>query len=339
MAGRVVQSTFRPSWWMKNAHVQTILPNTLRIQREREITWEVFELSDGDCVELAWTGPESGPIALLIHGIIGNWRTPPIRGLAHSLADQGWRVCRFHFRGCGRKPNRSATAHHSAMTQDPAEVLQALAERYPDRRRVAIGISLGGNVLLKLLGDTGAIVPIDAAVAISVPFSIPACVDRVSSGFSRVYQSSLLRKLRRLVARKKHLLSNKVDLGRVLTARTFYEFDQHFTAPVHGFESADDYYIRASSGAVLGQIETPTLILHAADDPLMHAHVVPSAHELSSAVTLEVSDKGGHVGFVEGPPWRPRYWLEHRVPEWLNEVAGTVPGTAYDRQLEQNAAR
>jgi len=319
MAGRIVDSTFSPPWWLRGSHAQTIFPNTLRRQQAQPVEWEVFELPDGDFVELAWSGPKAGPIALVLHGLGGDWESPPVRGMARALAAEGWRVCRFHFRGCGRSPNRVLKAYHSGMTEDPLAVVHALAERFPERPRVAVGFSLGGNVLLRLLGEEGDTLPLDAGVAVSVPLVLARCADRIGKGLSRVYQNILLKRLReRLYAREDFLRSELPDaFDRAVKARTFVEFDDAFTAPLHGYEDARDYYARASSRPVLRHIARPTLIVHSADDPFMHPDVLPEAHELSDHVTVEVARGGGHVGFVHGTPWAPRYFLEDRVPDWL----------------------
>jgi len=321
MAGRIVDSEFRPPWWLRGGHAQTIFPNTLRRQPATPVEWEVFELPDGDFVELAWSGRQDGPIALVLHGLGGDWESPPVRGMARALAADGWRVCRFHFRGCGRSPNRRLKAYHSGMTEDPLAVVHALAERFVDRPRVAVGFSLGGNVLLRLLGEEGDALPLDAGVAVSVPLVLARCAQRMESGLSRVYQNVLLKRLRERIRQREDFLREQLGAryDQAISARTFEAFDEAFTAPLHGYEGAHDYYNRASSRPVLRHIARPTLIVHSADDPFMHPDVLPEAHELSAQVTVEVARAGGHVGFVHGTPWAPRYYLEDRVPAWLRD--------------------
>ncbi len=325
VTGRLIHSAFAPPWWLRGPHLQTLFPNTLRWAPRPAVAWEVFELADGDFVELAWSGPEEGPLAVVLHGLGGSWQSPPLRGVSDALSRAGWRVCCFHFRGCGRSPNRGAIAYHSGMTADPCEVLAALAHRFPDRPRVAIGFSLGGNVLLRLLGDLGPNAPLDAAVAVSVPFVLARCAERMETGASRLYQAVLLRRLRQYLQARQQRPGpvGPVDaVDAALAARTFRAFDEGFTAPVHGYSSAEDYYTRASCRPMLRHIERPTLILHSLDDPFMHPDVVPDEIELSPHVTLELTEGGGHVGFVDGPLWRPRYWLDHRIPEWLGARFG-----------------
>ena len=319
MSGQIVDSEFRSPWWLRGAHAQTIVPNTFRRQRETELDWEIFELPDGDFVELAWSGPEQGPIAVVIHGLGGDWQSPPVRGMARALNADGWRVCRFHFRGCARSPNRKLKAYHSGMTEDPLAVVEALAERFANRPRVAVGFSLGGNVLLRMLGEQGDTLPLDAAVAISVPLVLERCAAKMETKAARVYQNVLLKRIRERIRQREPQLRAALE-GRyeqAMSARSFTDFDEAFTAPLHGYTSAQDYYTRASSRAVLGDIVHPTLIVHSADDPFMYPDVLPESHELSEQVTLEVARQGGHVGFVHGTPWAPRYYLEERVPAWL----------------------
>lgn len=318
MPGRVVSSSFRPVWWLRSAHGQTVFPNIVRRVPPVPLLWERFTLSDGDFVELAWAGPEEGPLAVLIHGLGGSAESPYLQGLTHELTDQGWRVCLFHFRGCGPATNLRPTGYHSGMTSDPREVLEALAQRHPDRPLLAVGFSMGGNVLLRLLGEEAENAPVDAAVAVSVPLELRPCADRLNRGLSRAYQRVLLQRVRRRVQEREELLREVIDLDAALNARSFWEFDAAFTAPLHDYDSALDYYERASSRPILGRIARPTLILHAADDPFMVPDILPTADELAEGVTLELSERGGHVGFVAGGPGgRPVYWLEERIPAWL----------------------
>ncbi|HCH66091.1 MAG: hydrolase [Deltaproteobacteria bacterium] len=319
MSGRIVSSDFSPSWWLSGPHAQTLFPNTLRRAPRPVVRWEVFELADGDFVELAWSGPADGPLAFVLHGLGGNWESPPLRGVTAALVRAGWQVCCFHFRGCARSPNRSVTAYHSGMTADPLEVLQALAHRFPDRTRVAVGFSLGGNVLLRLLGEQQDRAPIDAAVAVSVPFQLARCAERMDSGASRLYQTVLLRRLQQYLRARRALGGPTGPVEPALLARNFRAFDDVFTAPVHGYAGADDYYERASCRPILRHIQRPTLVIHSIDDPFMHPDIVPEVKELSSHVTVELTQGGGHVGFVDGPIWRPRYWLDHRIPAWLDD--------------------
>jgi predicted alpha/beta-fold hydrolase len=320
--GTLTRSSFSPAWWLPGTHLQTVVPNLLRRPPRLEIAWERFALSDGDFLELGWTGPDGGPLCVLLHGLGGSHESAHMRGLARRAAARGWRVCLFHFRGCANQPNTRLTTYHNGMTADPREVLRALAARFPDRPRVAVGVSLGGNALLRLLGEDGAEVPLTAAAAFSVAVELRPCADRLNRGLSRGYQAILLRRLRARLAPRRALLERHVDYARVMRARSFWEFDAAFTAPVHGYASAADYYARASCRPVLRQIAVPTLIFLAADDPFLGDGALPRPDDLSPHVRVEIAEQGGHVGFVAGQPWRPVYYLEERLDRFLGQVWG-----------------
>ena len=197
---------------------------------------------------------------------------------------------------------------------DLATLLGLLHARSPARPLFAIGISVGGNVLLKWLGENPEQTQVQQAVAVSVPFDLNKAALRLQSGVSRLYQAHLLRKLRRSTRAKAALMSMPVPVNRLDELRTFRAFDNHVTAPLHGFADVDDYYRRSSSRQFLKHIRTPTLILHALDDPFMTPDTVPAPDELGADVTMELSTSGGHVGFVGGRwPWRACYWLDLRI--------------------------
>jgi len=285
----------------------------------------VVELPDGDVVEVAWVArgraPDDDPTrptALLLHGLTGSVDSAHVRGLLSALTAAGWRAGCFHFRGCGRGPNRTATGYHSGQSGDPRHVLQRLRARWPRAPLAAIGFSLGANVLLKLLGEDGEAAPVDLAVAVSPPLVLNLCADRMERGLSRGYQRHLVRKLVEYVRAKPAAMA-AVDPTALARVRTFRDFDDLVTAPLHGFASADDYYRRCSSRPFLPHVAVPTLVIHALDDPFFQPEVVPRPDELPPPVRFELSRRGGHVGFVEG---KGRYYVDRRVPKWLSAVSG-----------------
>ena len=313
--GRVIRSSFAPPWWLKNPHLQTFWPVLLRRQAPLEYRPERLELPDGDFVDLCWTGPETGPLVIVLHGLQGSVSSPYVIGLMRALMSSGTRGVLMHFRGCSGEPNRLARGYHSGDTGDLGVLIDEIRAREPDTPLAAVGYSLGGNVLLKYLGESGERTPLQAAVAVSVPLVLRAASDRLSQGLSRIYDRYLLRALLAGAEKKSAQLSAAgLDVASVLRCQSIREFDERLTAPLHGFSDALDYYTRCSSRSFLGQVQVPTLILHAADDPFMSPSVVPQPEELSAAVTLELSEGGGHVGFVAG---LGRYWLEERIPEFL----------------------
>lgn len=309
---------FRPAWWCRGAHLQTLWPNRIRRRPDVALVRERFELPDGDFLDVDWTPGAGGPIVLILHGLQGSSRSIYARGLLRAMAARGWRGALMHFRGCSGEPNRLPRSYHSGDTGDLAHVVARLREREPTTSIAAIGVSLGGNVLLKWLGEIRERAPLAAAVAVSVPFLLRHAADRLQTGLSRIYQWSMLRCLRQAVKEKYRQVALPLNIERLSALRCFRDFDEHVTAPLHGFRGAEHYYEAASCRRYLASIAVPTLLIQARDDPFMHPAVIPEPHELASCVTLELYDSGGHVGFVaESWPWRPRYWLEERIPHYF----------------------
>lgn len=314
---------FRPAWWLPGAHLQTLWANLLRRVARPALQRERLELADGDFLDLDWadedTDDTTTPLILVLHGLEGSADSRYVRGLMHSLRSQGLRAVVMHFRGCSGIPNRLARSYHSGETGDLDSVIRHLRVRHPDAPLAAVGYSLGGNVLLKYLGERGHTTDLCCAVAVSVPMLLERAAWRMARGASRLYQWHLLTQLRRSLREKftRRTLVPPMALKELRKLRTFYQFDDAITAPLHGFFGADDYYARASSRPYLKNIAIPTLVIHAQDDPFMTPDVLPPREALPSSVTLEVSRHGGHVGFVSGPPWTPRYWLEQRIPTYL----------------------
>ncbi|AWL10610.1 Putative esterase [Saliniradius amylolyticus] len=328
--GQIKQSDFYPPWWARNRHVQTIFPRFFQRRRQVALEWQNLDLPDNDFVELAWTPKpdDNAPLVVCFHGLEGSAKSHYANDMLANLFEQGWQAVMMHFRGCGRQLNRTARAYHSGDTQDALFLLDWLRKRFPSRPLAAMGFSLGANMLLKLLGENPNSSGIRAAVAISPPFKLAECGEAIQSGFSRLYQRYLIRSMcERTMARMR-----SVDHGDKLTLRdreimglkTFRDFDQRVTAPLHGFSSADDYYRQCSSVSYLKRIKQPTLILHSKDDPFMSPSVVPKVEDLSPAVTLELSEKGGHVGFMQGVPWRPQIWLHERVAAFFRPYLDSV---------------
>lgn len=309
---------FKPAWWCRNPHLQTLWATLVHRRPRLHLRRERLELPDGDFVDLDWTtGNAHGPIVVLLHGLEGSSNSKYALGMLRALEARGWRALVMHFRGCSGEPNRLTRRYHSGETGDVAYLIETLARREPQTPLAVIGYSLGGNVLLKWLGETGR-APIRVAVAVSVPFLLADCAARMERGFSRVYQWALVRRLKRSVESERRRVPLQLRMTNLSALRTFRDFDEHVTAPLHGFADADDYYTRSSSRQYLLRIAVPTLIVHCRDDPFMTEAAIPAANELSPAIDFELHERGGHVGFVAGAwPWRARYWLEQRIPDFL----------------------
>jgi len=309
---------FEPAWWLPGPHLQTLFPHIFRRRRPPGLSRERIELDDGDFIDIDWASERSGPLVLLLHGLEGSIRSHYATGLLRSLSRCGFQVALLNFRGCSGEPNRLARSYHSGDTGDVDTVLKWLLKRQPQRAVYAVGISLGGNVLLKWLGENPAQTLVRKAVAISVPFQLDIAADRLQRGLSRLYQAHLLFKLRRSTRIKADRMALPVDVSGLSRLKSFRQFDDKITAPLHGFAGVEDYYRRASSRSFIKFIRTPTLILHALDDPFMTPDAIPQHFELGPGVELELSKAGGHVGFVAGSvPWKPLYWLDERVCRYL----------------------
>ena len=310
-------AAFAPAWWCRGPHCQTLWPYLFRYTPRPRYRRERIELSDGDFIDIDWHGPRGADLILVLHGLEGGSQSHYVRGLCGAAAAHGMECAVIHFRGCSGEPNRLARSYHAGDTGDLESVLGRLQQREPRRKISAVGYSLGGNVLLKWLGETGSC-RLARAAAVSVPYSLADSARCLEHGASRLYQYRLVWRMRRSVRRKFARITSPIDLTELDRARTFWEFDELVTAPLHGFASCADYYERSSCGQFLTAIRTPTLLIHARDDPFMSTQNIPDESALPTNVTLEVSDTGGHGGFVTGrAPWRPRYWSELRVIEYL----------------------
>ena len=312
---------FRPPWWLRNPHAQTIAGIFLRPRGGCPLERLRLDTADGDFLDLDFT-PDPGPgapIALVLHGLEGYIRRPYAWGVLSQLFDRGVRGVGLNFRGCGGEPNRTHRFYHAGDTGDLAFVTEHLMRRYPGRPIGAVGFSLGGSVILKYLGEQGVDSPITAAATICVPFDLAASCDRVGRGFmGRVYTTYFLRSLRKKVRAKRAMLDGIIDTERALHARTLREFDEALTAPLHGFADAADYYTRSDSRAFLGQIRVPVLLIQGRDDPIASPDALPEVEEANPHLVAAFAPGGGHVGFVEGEvPWRASIWADAEAVRFL----------------------
>lgn len=325
----IIQSQFKPLWWLPNGHAQTIFSTLTNKMKAPVDHWERIELADGDFIDLAWAVnglSADSPVVILLHGLAGSVNSSYVAKLLTACNQSGYRGVLMHFRGAGREPNRLARAYHSGDTEDLAHLLAVLNEREGQTRKAVIGISLGGNVLLKWLGQTGNKTLIHAAVAVSVPFQLQLVVEKINKGFSRLYQSYLLQGLRSVFLKKLDMINTQFPLSKnkLFSLKNLRAFDEQITAPLHGFADAQTYYNEASSRQYLHAVRTPTLIIHALDDPFMIPEAIPDAEELSPYITLELSKFGGHVGFIAAAEnsRTPSYWLGERIPRFLFDYLG-----------------
>lgn len=288
-----------------------------------ELRRETLELPDGDATVVDWLTETDGldertPLLVILHGLEGSAKSSYARQLLSAAAQCRWRAAVLHFRDCGDYRNRLPRRYHAGETGDIRYFVHKLRTDGHRGPLMAAGYSLGGNVLLKYLGESGADTPVVAAAAVSVPLNLHISARELTKGFSKIYQRYLLQRMKQSVIRKFNRHTAAFDWDRAMRAATFAEFDDAVTAPLHGFSNKDDYYDRCSSMHFLASIERPTLIINALDDPFMAPDVIPAEDSLSDSVTLEISEHGGHVGFIDGgPPWAPHYFLPRRIVGFL----------------------
>ncbi len=306
---------FRPAPWLPGRHFQTAVNRYLRWER-LSLRRETWETPDGALLALDWVdGAVGSPLFLALPGLEGSSRSMYMHGLLQRARARGWRGVALNFR----------PAYHGGATSDLAWVVNRLAERESGLRIVIVGVSLGGNVLLKWLGDEGDGAPkvVRGAATISAPHDLEATSAHLMRGMGLLYTAWFLGRLKaRALAYDRHH-PGIMDVAAVRRARSFREIDEAVVAPIHGFRDAAEYYARSSSIEVIHRIRIPTLVINAADDPFVPAHVLPRVREnASDAVTCLFTRKGAHVSFVEGPPWDARWWAEDRVVDYLSERLG-----------------
>ncbi|WP_282114722.1 hydrolase [Pseudoalteromonas arctica] len=328
-------SQFKPAWWMTNRHVQTIMPRFFRPFHHTRYELEQLDTPDGDFIELAWSLPhnKTAPLAVVLHGLEGNINSFYAKGMMKALKKQGYAVVLMHFRNCSTEVNRLPRAYHSGDTADLAFFINHLKLQFPGRTMVAVGFSLGGNVLAKYLGEQSQACPLSAAAVVSAPYDLSSSSDVIRKSLGKIYQKYLLDRMKKSMQRKLPQIKQQISLTpkQLMKIDDLLEFDNQLTAPLHGFENAHDYYRKASAMPYLKDIAIPTLIIHAKDDPMLSIKAVPSRQDVSEHVTLRISDKGGHVGFISGKnPFKPIFWLEKAVPCYFGQH---VLGNANKEQL------
>jgi len=327
---------YRAPSWLRGPHLQTIVPSLLSPRPAVRYRRERWDTPDGDFVDLDWLSPTPAdaagrPLLVLFHGLEGNSGSHYARSLMAGAADRGWDGVVVHFRGCSGEPNRLPRAYHSGDSDEADWVLRRLAQR-PGAAAggplLAAGVSLGANVLLKWLGERGTAAGFVAAAAgVSPPQDLQAGAIRLSRGFNRLYTLNFLLSLRRksLAMLRRH--PGLFDAATVAAARDFFDFDEHVTAPLHGFAGAVDYWTRSSCRQFLPGITVPTLVLNALNDPFLPPSALARPDQVSRAVRLEYPAEGGHVGFATGVAPGRLGWLPQRVFAHFDAVLGTPAPT------------
>ena len=289
---------------------------------------ETVVTPDGDFLVLDWM-PETSldaPLVIVLHGLEGHTRRRYVTQAFTSLKANGLRAVGLNFRGCSGSPNLTARGYHAGETEDLQFILKLLKKRFPDRPIMGLGFSLGGNVLLKFLGETGGEF-LSAASVISVPYDLSAGTDALEKDvMARIYTMYFLKSLMEKLRAKQDVLKSIFKLDKLSEDVTLRTFDELVTAPLHGFEDAADYYDKSSSGQFISSIEVPTLLIHSKDDPFLPQSQVPEeAIKTNPYLTLLLEERGGHVGFIEG--WHPgnlTFWAEEQASEYLKYCFGSI---------------
>lgn len=316
---------------LRNPHLQTLMPRIIRKKALFEPIWQRLDTPDGDFLDLAWSEDwqtdeaDKKPLFILFHGLEGCFYSPYANGLMDAFAKDGWLAVMMHFRGCSGTPNNLARAYHSGEVEDARYFLEHIHQQFPQQKKVSVGISLGGNMLVNYLAQYNDDPLIDAATIVSAPLDLGACSARIEQGFSKLYKNYLLSSLKSSALQKHHLIKGELGLSYQSIKRVtkLYEFDDLITAPLHGFKDAEDYYQQCSGIHRLKEIKLPTQIIHAKDDPFMTDEVIPK-FVLPDNIDYRLFEQGGHVGFVTGNALKPRFWLEHALPAYYESLIASA---------------
>ena len=301
----VVESEYRAPRWLPGPHLQTIIPATLIPRPFVLYRRERWETPDGDFIDIDFAQPEpansDAPVLVLFHGLEGSSQSHYARAVMRWFADRGFRGLVVHFRGCSGEANRLARAYHSGDSDEGDWVLRRIHLRWPAARLYAVGVSLGGNMLAKWLGERESDASfVTAAASIGSPLDLAAGGAALGQGFNRLYTRMFLQTLKVKALAKVERFPGIASTEQLATARNLYEFDNVFTAPLHGFRDTEDYWSRASAKPWLGGVAVPHLVLNALNDPFVPAASLPNSSKVSTSVVLEQPREGGHIGFATG---------------------------------------
>ncbi|MDQ3073189.1 MAG: alpha/beta fold hydrolase [Bacteroidota bacterium] len=316
----ILQPGYRPPVYLRNGHLQTILPALFRKIKEVKYSREDIIISDGDYLELDWVKNGNSKLAILSHGLEGSSKANHILGMSAHLSKNGFDVLAWNFRGCGGTINKNLRFYHGGASDDLDEVIgHAIKEGYPEI--YLVGFSMGANITLKYLGEKASVAyqNIKGAVAISAPCDLKGAAVKLEKKVNGIYLRRFLRSLKEKIILKEQRIPGSFDLSLLAGIKDFHAFDDHFTAPLHGFKDADHYYYRSSALRFLKGISVPVLILNAADDPYLSPSCYPEEQAGENEfITLEIPRWGGHVGFMHSGP-NGLYYSEERALQFLQE--------------------
>jgi predicted alpha/beta-fold hydrolase len=330
---------FSPAWWLPGPNLQTLWGKFFRPAANLNTRRERISTSDGDFLDIHHLAGDTGaPLLVLLHGLEGSVHSHYIQGLLAEASRRRWQAAVLVFRSCGNELNHTRRFYHSGETTDLQIALDHLMETFADSPVVLAGVSLGGNVLLKYLGEQADSVSprIRAAAAVSVPYDLGKAADHIDRGFAKIYQQSFIRSLKAKAIKKSSIFPDLLQRNDITSIRTIRDFDNRLTAPIHGFTDADDYYRQSSSLGWLQQVRVNTLLLSAVDDPFLPPQVledVKRVAKLNPSLQMEFTANGGHVGFVGGSsPLRPYYYMERRVGDFLANRLADVESVIHNEE-------
>ena len=317
----VKESTYKPPFLFANPHLQTVIPTLFRKVNGIQYRRQRIDTPDGDFLDLDWSRIQERVLGIVLHGLEGDSTRGYVMGMVRALNRSGWDALALNFRGCSGEPNRLLRMYHSGDTADLDVVISTVAKDPIYEAIGLIGFSLGGNVILKYLGERGRDInpSIKAAVTLSVPCDLKACSQRLEELRNRLYLKRFLKLLHAKIQHKTHCFPNSISNDDYTSIHTLKEFDDRYTGPIHGFSSADDYYARASSKQFLSSIPIPTLLINAADDPFLSDSCYPKQEaEKNPNLVLEIPRHGGHCGFMSSR-LHGQYWSETRSVSFLEQ--------------------
>jgi uncharacterized protein len=323
----ITQSTYSAPPMFRNPHVQTVFASAFRTVNGVFYQRERIETPDNDFIDMDWSRVGSDRLALVLHGLEGDSGRAYMRGMVRALNKSGWDAAAMNFRGCGGECNRTLRFYHSGETEDVHTVLRHIAEPDNYSEIALVGFSLGGDVILKYLGEQGArLLPrLRKAVVFSVPCDLASSALELSRLSNRLYLKRFLRMLHGKIRMKMQLMPDRITDQGYEKIKTFKDYDDRYTSVLHGFADAKDYWAKASSRSGIPRIAIPTLLVNAADDPFLAEPCYPIDEARASACFhLEIPGHGGHVGFVTFGP-QGEYWSERRAVSFLNSRIWSTP--------------
>ncbi len=314
-------STYRAPWFFTNPHVQTIVPSIFRRVKGVSYRRERISTPDEDFIDLDWSGVGAKKAVVVLHGLEGNSDRAYVLGMVRALNRGGWDAVAMNFRGCSGECNRQLRFYHSGDTADLDTVISRVIGTGLYEEIALLGFSLGGNVVLKYVGERENDLPpqVRKAVAFSVPVDLGGGSRKMGQPANRIYMKRFLKMLHEKIKMKMELMPGKLNDHGYHAMQTFKDFDDRYTAPIHGFRDAEDYWERASCKPFLSSVAIPTLLVNAADDPFLPEECYPVDQARSNPhFYLEIPAHGGHAGFIAFNAQK-EYWSEYRAVQFLNK--------------------